>query len=218
MGPGTPVGPPTITIRPTGPGTNSIDPHNPDSFPWDNSNSQYGLMGVYLGAEAGVEVPTAYWKAAQKHWTDCQLEGGQWAYRAGDRPGYFSMTCAGTASLLVTHDWVDAADARRAIAATPMPAQLLSGLAWLEANDNCVKGPDHPHALRRVRPVRRSSGSALISGFRYFGRHDWYAELAERLVRGPVPQRRVGPDGRDGGHGRSRRRTSCCSSPAGGTR
>ena len=42
-------------------------------FPWDNSNSQYGLLGVWAGAEVGIEVPDEYWLDVEKHWLACQL-------------------------------------------------------------------------------------------------------------------------------------------------
>ena len=51
---------------------------------WDNSNSQYGLLGVWSGAETGIRVLPTFWSEVQKHWTDDQLPDGQWHYRSGD--------------------------------------------------------------------------------------------------------------------------------------
>src|SRR5258708_14618161 len=76
----------------------------------DNSNSQYGLLGVWSGAEAGREVPRAYWEAVSKHWERSQVANGQWGYFAGgSRFGTHSMTCAGLASLFVAHDYLEPA-------------------------------------------------------------------------------------------------------------
>ena len=79
----------------------------PGTFFWDNSNSQYGLLGVWAAAEAGVEVPQKYWEAVQNHWETCQLKNGRmgisspWTAREGT-----PMTCGGVASLWVTYDWL----------------------------------------------------------------------------------------------------------------
>ena len=53
--------------------------------PGDASNSQYGLLGVWSGAEVGVEVPVRYWKDVEKHWTSYQLRSGEWGYKEADR-------------------------------------------------------------------------------------------------------------------------------------
>src|SRR5204862_729541 len=100
------------------------------SFPWDNSNSQYGALGVWSGAEVGVEVPEKYWKAVQRHWTECQLPTGEWCYRPGLDAAY-SMTCGGVASLLITNDYLEAALlARKAAGRRPYGDALTAGLAW----------------------------------------------------------------------------------------
>jgi hypothetical protein len=78
---------------------------------WDNSNSQYGLLGVWSGAEVGAEVPQSYWLQVQNHWYECQNVGGDWGYlRAGSGSGTLSMTVAGLASLFVTHDQDEAVE------------------------------------------------------------------------------------------------------------
>jgi hypothetical protein len=151
-------------------------------FIWDNSNSQYGLLGVWSGAEVGIEVPDAFWAAAERHWMACQLMSGQWPYRKDTPGGRLSMTCAGIASLLVTHDYLEAPSvAKVGRQPSPATASIAKGFAWLENGDNAidVTGPRMVylgytlHALSRV---------GLASGYKYFGSHDWYRELARKIV------------------------------------
>src|SRR6202035_1104980 len=59
---------------------------------WDNSNAQYGLLGVWAGAEGGVEVPQNYWQKVEKHWNECQMEDGQWGYTNFQDTPRLSMT------------------------------------------------------------------------------------------------------------------------------
>src|SRR5213079_974372 len=73
----------------------STQPNQPNPvsmIPWDNSNSQFGLLGVWSGAECGIEVPQQYWQQVQKHWIDCQLDSGQWSYSALQMNPGFAMT------------------------------------------------------------------------------------------------------------------------------
>ena len=70
-------------------GDNQVPP--PDvriDFPWDNSNSQYGLLGVWAGAEVGMEVPDVYWRSVEQHWVSTQFRTGEWAYKKNDTAGY----------------------------------------------------------------------------------------------------------------------------------
>jgi len=153
----------------------------PDAI-WDNSNTQYGLLGVWAGAEAGVEVPIDYWMGSEKHWINCQLPTGQWKYDGSplSRPTY-AMTVAGIASLFVTHDYLDAPALGADVGREPFSQSLARGLAWLEKADNCVDvmagGIQYLgynlFSLERV---------GLASGFKYFGAHDWYRELAAKAL------------------------------------
>jgi hypothetical protein len=150
-------------------------------FPWDNSNSQYGLLGVWSGAEVGVEVPVRYWKDVERHWTGSQLQSGEWGYQARDRAGAYAMTCGGLASLFVTHDWLAAPMVKGTVGRDPLTQPLALGLSWLERSDNCINTPNPKthyvgydlYGLERV---------ALASGFKYFGKHDWYRELSANAL------------------------------------
>ena len=158
----------------------SIDPNRArqrDKIVWDNSNSQYGLLGVWSGAEAAVEVPSSYWEAVEGHWVETQLKNGQWGY-AGGHAGRLTMTSAGIASLFVTHDWLDAPKYARAVGRDPFPPALQRGLEWFETGDNAVQTNSeywgyNLYGIERV---------GLASGLKYFGRHDWYRHLAAEVV------------------------------------
>jgi hypothetical protein len=146
--------------------------------PWDNSNSQYGLLGVWSGAEAGIEVPGSYWAAVDAHWEATQLPDGEWSY-AGDRGGKLSMTMAGIASLFVTHDWLDAPKYGFKVGREPFSPALKKALDWLETGDNAVEMTNAEWWGYTIYGIERVG---LASGFKYFGRHDWYRALAGRIV------------------------------------
>lgn len=152
---------------------------------WDNSNSQYGLLGVWSGAEVGVEVPRTYWTQVQNHWFECQHDTGEWGYgHANQRDGRPSMTVAGLASLFVTHDYLDAPQFGTAVGREPFSKPLARGLQWLEKGDNCLRmfgGFSTGYTLYGLERV------GLASGFKYFGRHDWYRALAAQIVRAQLP-------------------------------
>jgi hypothetical protein len=149
-------------------------------IPWDNSNSQYGLLGVWSGAEVGCEVPNWYWKAVEDHWKSCELPTGQWCYSAYDPDPSLSMSCAGTSSLLIAHEWLDRAAMGSLVGRQPYSPSLALALKWLETGDNSTTVvTKDPHYLGYT--AYGIERTALASGFKYFGTHDWYAELAIRL-------------------------------------
>ncbi len=119
---------------------------NPNALPkgkyFDNSNSQYGVLAVWSAADAevGVEVPSMYWALVDNHWTTCQENDGTWGYSAkGEKGGTLSMTCAGLASSLVTHQYLDPASFTEKVGREPFSKAVKKGLAWFEAGDNCIR-------------------------------------------------------------------------------
>lgn len=149
--------------------------------PWDNSNAQYGLLGVWSGAEVGMEVPDRYWKDVERHWTSTQTKDGQWIYSEKQPHKSLAMICAGVASLYVTHDYLDAPLVKGSVGRDPFPGALGRGLAALEAGDVSVQTPNPGtffvgydlYGLERV---------GLASGLKFMGAHDWYRELAQKVL------------------------------------
>lgn len=150
-------------------------PTTPPNQPidWDNSNSQYGVLGVWAGAEVGMPIPTYYWQAVQKHWEDCQLSDGSFEYKPG-QGGKLTMTVAGVASLCIAHDYLSGSSAT---GVESRSLALVRALNWLETGDNAVTiDPRGPHfAAYGLYGVARAG---LASGYKFFGKHDWYTELA----------------------------------------
>jgi hypothetical protein len=155
------------------------------STSWDNSNSQYGLLGIWSGAEADppAEVPNLFWVEAQNHWTSCQCPNGQWGYISRNGGGNLTMTCAGLASMFVCHDWLDAPKFGAAVGREPFSPALRAGLAWLEQGNNSVAINSQwwGYALYGVERV------GLASGFKFFGNHNWYPELARQVLQRQRP-------------------------------
>ena len=147
---------------------------------WDNSNSQYGALGVWSALQSNVEVPTSYWAQVEKHWLDCQLPNGQWGYSPGGGNAELSMTVAGITTLFVTQDQLSLQEQATKLGRPPFIPALARGLDWLETGDNAVSLP----FTNRTYNLYGLERAALASGFKYFGKHDWYRELATGALRG----------------------------------
>jgi Domain of unknown function (DUF4159) len=161
---------------------------------WDNSNSQYGALGVWAASEAGdrlvnaikeviVEVPNAYWQKVEDHWLNCQLPNGEWGYSPRTQNGRLSMTVAGITMLFVTQDQLGAIKVPTTLGRPPFIPALERGLHWLETDDNSVSLP-FDHKTYNLYGLERA---ALASGFKYFGTHDWYRELASNALIAQMP-------------------------------
>jgi hypothetical protein len=146
---------------------------------WDNSNSQYGLLGVWSGAQAGKAVSQTYWQNVERHWIGCAQSDGMWDYD-GRSESTMTMTCAGVASLLVSGDYLESFNPAGKPAKPP--ACLNAGLAWLDAGDNCMSGFASRDAGFVSYGLYGLERVGLASGYKYFGKHDWYAEIAKKLV------------------------------------
>ncbi|UCD30501.1 MAG: DUF4159 domain-containing protein [Planctomycetota bacterium] len=159
----------------------------------DFSNSQYALMGLHDAARAGIKIPDEVWRKAERSWIKAQLSDGGWGYVPNVRRSTGSMTTAGVSSLYITGNSLmtgkekgfteegEAPHCGRYSAYRP----LARGLAWLGENFSARHNPGsdtwYYYYLYGVERV------GIMSGLRYFGKHDWYRAAAARLVRTQHP-------------------------------
>ncbi len=155
-------------------------PKDRKSGRWDNSVTQFGNLGVWMGAEAGVNVPREYWEAVGAHWTKTQGNDGGWQYESPPERGSLStgsMTAAGLASLFVVLDY-RYADVPHGSA--PVVGAVNRGLQWLGDHLTPTNPRGSPswdyYYLYAVERVGRASG------YRYFGPHDWFRMGAAHLL------------------------------------
>lgn len=69
----------------------------------DNSNAQFGVLGLWGCKRAGVHIPASVWKKIRDYWRGAQNANGSWDYKPGRGAGKPPMTCAGIASLLIAN-------------------------------------------------------------------------------------------------------------------
>ena len=141
---------------------------------WDNSNSQYGVLGAWACIHGlRGEWPLAYWRLVARHWRQTQFPDGSWGYWgfSGELPARqpslwrkTSMTPAGVASLLIADEYL----------APPSDAAVLRGLNWM--NQNFDPNLNNEYAMYGYERV------GLASGLTRFGGHDWYRTWARTLL------------------------------------
>jgi len=142
---------------------------------FDNSNSQYGALGMWAAADSGFPVPGNYWADVEQHWIGCQAPNGGWDYGQGGA-GTLSMTAAGVTSLFIARDQqaIESAAGKQA----PLSLALTRGLEWLDEGGHAAAGVGGHPGYTRYGLER----AGLASGYKYFGEYDWYLTSAREAI------------------------------------
>ena len=149
---------------------------------WDNSNAQYGVLGVWSASETGLEAPNAYWTSTEKFWREQQNADGGWGYNFSHKDSRRSMCPAGLASLFITTQYTDTT-----VRLEPKPDRSIeNGLAYLRKNltledDSANAASEDRDYFYTMYGVARVG---IASGYKYFDQVEWYREGAARIVRG----------------------------------
>lgn len=146
---------------------NGIKPNESDGS-WDNSNSQYGLLGVWAAALIGFTPPEMYWIRCEKHWRKWQNDNGGWSY-SGHGGSTRSMTAAGLASLYVVDQY-----RHTGVHLNPHnDKNIEEGLHWLGRHIQTQNNMYYLYGLERV---------GLASGLRRIGKINWYRMGARTII------------------------------------
>ncbi|MHC4444294.1 MAG: DUF4159 domain-containing protein [Planctomycetota bacterium] len=154
----------------------------------DFSNTQYALLGLHEADRAGAKIDDQVWRKAERAWTKSQLEDGGWGYVPRVRKSTGSMTTAGIASLYITGNSMKMAGERGFTEDGQAPhcgryssyRPLSRAMLWLSKNFSATRNPGNNmwyyYYLYGVERV------GILSGVKYFGKHDWYRAGAAHLV------------------------------------
>jgi hypothetical protein len=148
--------------------------HYGPSNSFDNSNSQYAMLGLYAAELCGVEVPAAVWTAAANHWLQAKVAAGDPGAPAlvsraeyeQPKPGRTrtpggkvpcagwcynapseptgSMTCAGVTGLTLCSAALRAKKKTPAKLLHELDDALRGGFLWLERNFSVRRNPGPP--------------------------------------------------------------------------
>jgi len=154
----------------------------------DFSNTQYALLGLHDGIQAGAKVAEKDLEAIQKLYLDTQLNNG-WGYRKSD-PATMTMTTAGVCGLYITGlDLLEGKQKLRAdgsaencgLYADNKP--IRDAMDWIGARfpaqitpESAARWGSPYYCLYGIERTGRLSGQRFING------HDWYRLGCEFLV------------------------------------
>ena len=159
---------------------------------WDNSNSQYGVLGMWAAAQNGLDIRSGYWRAVMAHWKKSQNSDGGWGYATGAGGGAFgwygrgtqpTMAVGGLATMFICIDNLPPSQGVLNCTSSQPDPVIVKAMEWM---DNYLVGqitgpnqPTHAHWFYYMYGLERA---ALASGRKFFGGQDWYKIGARALM------------------------------------
>ena len=156
---------------------------------WDNSNSQYAMLGLYAGRQAGATMKDADWREILDFYKATQAKSNGWYYSEQQTMPTLTMTVAGVSGLLIASREIanreQELDDKTGIAAKcglySEDADIQKGLRWI-AEHFSFNSPGHN--FYNIYGIERAG---RLSGSRFLGEHDWYREGC-KLLTGTGPE------------------------------
>lgn len=146
-----------------------------DGFAWDNSNTQYGVLGLWACAHAGLNVLSNQWRLMASHWRHTQHIDGSWGY-TNDHMHPQSFTPAGVASLFIADEFLNATDLN---VHPHSDNNIVRGLRWINKHFNPATVNQYVmYGYERV---------GLAGGIKYFQGHNWYRDFVRTLLNNQNP-------------------------------
>ena len=142
------------------------------STDWDNSCTQYGVLGLWAATRAGFDPGPKVWRQMADHFLESQNADGGWGYVEGSGSSA-NMATAGLASMFLVYDMYYArtpyragvprdVDAKRA---TAVLAAVERGMSWLGGLEGDKNNSYYLYGIERA---------AVAGGRRLIGGEDWF--------------------------------------------
>lgn len=160
----------------------------------DASNTQYALLGLYAGKQAGAKIDDKVWRDLRQLYLDTMKPDGPneaaWYYvedKSFSPTGSFTMTAAGVSGLVIAgmglNDNQQQLDPATGVAAKcgiyADTDAIARGMNWLGKRFSFFDAPQAKVAFYNVYGIERVG---RLSGQRFIGKFDWYREGCEKLV------------------------------------
>jgi hypothetical protein len=158
--------------------------YNPNTTGPDNSNSQYALLGLYAGRQAGAKVDDAVWQAIFDFYKRTQLAEGGWNYGYGQLAPRLTMSVAGLCGLEIAGQQINMTRRRlRADGSDPECGKyaenepIRKALDFLESQFQ-FRDP-LGHTFYHIYGIERAG---RLTGRRTIGGRDWYRDGCKFLL------------------------------------
>jgi len=150
-----------------------IPPRRTD-IDYDNSCTQYALLGLRACADANIEIPQKVWADAEKHLRQAQNSDGGWEYTISTDHSYGSMTAGGLGGLATCLFYQNKN--------IKEDMRIKKGIDWLAKNFSVSENPPlstswlyyYLYALERA---------GVLLNTESFGKNEWYLLGAQYLLR-----------------------------------
>jgi len=154
-----------------------------ESTDWDNSCTQYGVLGIWAAARAGFKPAEKFWMTMSKHFRGCQNPDGGWGYQKGSSSSA-NMATAGLASMFLVFDMYHGKTAYSAEnprtftegEAAEVLQSIERGMTWLGRAKGT--GGYYLYGIERT---------GVAGGRKYIGGDDWFARGAMEVLRRQQP-------------------------------
>jgi hypothetical protein len=161
----------------------------------DNSNTQYALLGLWTGRQAGATIDEEVWRSIRDFYLRTQHPDGAWPYKPDTNTPFLTMTSAGVCGLVIAGMELHVGRERLQPDGTATNCgvydetkAIAQAQSWIGSHFN-IKGVTG-RVFYNLYGLERAG---RLTGQRFLGGHDWYREGCHYLVNDKDGRQR--PDG-----------------------
>jgi hypothetical protein len=151
----------------------------------DHSNSQFAVLGLVAGQNAGAKVPAKVWSSVFNHWKNTQYKEGGWYYTplAEGTPetsmvGSTSMTGAGLSSILVSEAALKNIASEKIAQTQEAAKRAMAKWAKSYPLPAPARYASQGHVFSIYYDLYSIERSMMLGGFLKIGEKDWYHDGA----------------------------------------